>query len=103
MTSATHERDLVLRGIVIPFDWDPDGQVRTVAILTRDEGEYEVVPGGAGTQLLGHLQREILAHTRLLNGKDGAHRVRVDSFAILEWNESGEEFVSTLRLERQTD
>jgi hypothetical protein len=103
MESANHERDLVLRGIVVPSEWDIDGLVRTVAILTRDEGEYQVEPGGAGGQLVAHLQREILAQAEMLNGREGVHRVRVHSFAILEWNESGEEFVSTLRLGNKTD
>jgi hypothetical protein len=95
MTGEDRTTDLTLRGIVAPIDWDPTGEVRTVAILTRDEDEYEVAPGGAGSQLLAHLRREVLAQAVAVNELGNRKRARVDSFAILEWNDPDEGTTTT--------
>jgi hypothetical protein len=99
VSDADQEKQLTLRGIVVPAQWDGNGLVRSVAILTRDEGEYEVAPGGAGGQLTAHLRREVLAQAVLMNGPGDVKRVLVDSFAILEWNESDDETITTLNVE----
>ena len=85
MTKGRSDSELTLRGIVIPTNWGSDGAPIGVAILTRDEGEYEVVPSATSDQLLCHLRREVLARTVPLSGPAGQQRVRVLSFAILEW------------------
>jgi len=98
MNGAGQQSELTLRGIVTPIDWEADGSVRTVAILTRDEGEYEVVPGGAGGRLLEHVRREILAQAVMMAAPKDAKRVSVTSFAVLEWKESDDEAVTTLNV-----
>lgn len=75
---------LLLKGIVIPVDWDQSGKVRRVEILTEGEGEFEVAPGGAGEQLKVHARREILAEAVLLNKNGKVKQVRVKYFAILD-------------------
>ena len=85
MADSESNSELTLCGIVIPTTWGVDGAPTGVAILTRDEGEYEVAPGNAGDRLLTHLRREVLARTVPLSGPAGQQRVKVLSFAILEW------------------
>lgn len=85
MTDDRTDSEQTLRGIVIPTAWGADGSPTGVAILTRDEGEYEVAPGAASDRLLSHLRREILARTLPLPGPSGRQKVSVISFAILEW------------------
>ena len=85
MADGGSEYELTLCGIVIPTTWGDDGAPTGVAILTRDEGEYEVVPGDTSNRLLSHLRREVLARTVALSGPAGQQRVKVLSFAILEW------------------
>ena len=87
MNNDNDERRILLKGIVIPVDWDPEGNVRTVGILTDDEREYEVASGGAGDQLVAHLRREIFAEAVLLNTAGPVKRVRVDFFEILDWKD----------------
>lgn len=77
--------ELTLCGIVIPTTWGANGAPTAVAILTRDEGEYQVEPGETSDRLLAHLRREVLARTMPLSGPAGQQRVKVLSFAILEW------------------
>ena len=85
MAARRSDSELTLRGIVIPTAWGANGTPTGVAILTRDEGEYEVVTGTASDRLLSHLRREVLARTVPLSGPAGHQRVSVLSFAILEW------------------
>lgn len=80
----------MIKGIVIPVDWDDTGKVRTIEVLTDDEGEFEVAPGGAGDQLMMHLRSEILADAVLLDPDGPIRRVRVDSFAVLAWTDPGD-------------
>jgi hypothetical protein len=87
MNGETDKRRVLIKGIVIPVDWDQSGTVRTIGVLTDDEGEYEVGPGGACEQLMSHLQNEILADAVLLEPVGSVSRVRIDSFAILDWND----------------
>jgi len=85
MNRENGERRIMIKGLVIPVDWDQAGNVRTIAVLTDDEGEYQVVPAGVGDQLTVHLRSEILADAVLMDATGPAKRVRVDSYAILDW------------------
>ena len=88
MNGVSESPMLMLKGIVIPVEWDQNGTVRTVEILTNGEGEFKVGPGGAGDQLKVHVRREVLAEAVLLNTTGNVKQVRVDSFAILDWVDS---------------
>ena len=79
MTGGDEERRMLLKGIVVPVDWDQTGKVRTIGVLTDYEGEYEVTPGGASDQLMMHLRSEILAEAVLLNPVGPVKRVRIYS------------------------
>jgi len=85
MNDGGEDNRFLLKGIVIPVDWDHSGTVRTVEILTDDETEFEVAPGGADDQLKIHIRREILAEAVLLSSAGHVKRVRVDAFALLDW------------------
>lgn len=89
--AASEEGELILRGIVVPTDWDGDGVVRRVSILTSDEGEYDVVPRGAGARLATHLRCEVLARAVHAGPGASSREVRITSFAVLEWDDRGED------------
>jgi hypothetical protein len=89
-------RRTMIKGLVIPVDWDQTGRVRTIGVLTDDEGEYVVEPGGVCDQLMIHLRSEVLADAVLLDSVSSVKRVRIDSFAILDWNDS-EDWIASRR------
>jgi hypothetical protein len=88
MNRENDERRIMVKGLIIPIDWDQAGEVQTIGFLTDDEGEYEVAPGGVSDQLRDHLRCEILADAVLLNGSGNIKQVRVNAFAILDWEGS---------------
>ena len=85
--------ELTLIGLVIPTRWGANGEITAVAILTRDEDEYEVEPEGMGVRLLNHLRREILAHVVRKNDPNSTKGVQVISFAVLDWENSTDDLV----------
>lgn len=73
----------VVRGIVVPTAWGAGGEPRLVAILTPDEGEYDVTPVAAGTDLLSHLRDEVEARTVVKTDQKGRKTVTVVSFTVV--------------------
>ena len=59
--SGTHvnNKDLVLRGVIIPVDRDDQGNILTIALATNQEDEYIISAEGAGNTLFQHLQGEV--------------------------------------------
>jgi hypothetical protein len=49
----------VIRGVVIPMDWDDQGNVVQIAISSHDEMEYMVEREGKGLELLAFIRKEV--------------------------------------------
>ena len=49
----------MVTGVVIPTDWDDEGNVIGVAISSHDETEYFVEKKGKGTDLLPLISKEV--------------------------------------------
>ncbi len=73
----------VVRGIVLPTVWGAMGEPRLVAILTADEGEYNVAPTLAGVELLSHLKEEVEARILAKTGEWNRSTVTVVSFEVI--------------------
>lgn len=48
-----------IRGVVIPIQWDENGNVVRIAISSHDETEYLVEHGGKGEDLLACIRKEV--------------------------------------------
>lgn len=49
----------VVRGVVIPMDWDEQGNVVRIAISSHDEEEYVVDRGKKGAELVAFIRHEV--------------------------------------------
>ncbi|MBN2031863.1 MAG: hypothetical protein JW836_01195 [Deltaproteobacteria bacterium] len=49
----------IIRGVVIPMDWDDRGNVVRIAISSHDENEYMVEEQGKGLELLALIRKEV--------------------------------------------
>ena len=58
-SKATGDELTTIRGIVIPVDWDEDGNVLATAISSQDEHEYFVELDKKGKKMLGLIRRGI--------------------------------------------
>jgi hypothetical protein len=73
----------VLRGLVSPLEWDDEGRPLRLALLTADEGEYEVRLEGAGLLLLDLLREEVLVHGSVVPRPGSPPVVHVSSVRVL--------------------
>ena len=49
----------IIRGVVIPMEWDDQGNVVRIAISSHDEKEYVVEREGKGSELLAFIRKEV--------------------------------------------
>ncbi|MBN2468441.1 MAG: hypothetical protein JXD19_09860 [Deltaproteobacteria bacterium] len=56
---------IVVKGILIPADWNADGGVKALAVATRDEEQYLLVGSIAAKDLFQFLHEEIEVSGRL--------------------------------------
>jgi hypothetical protein len=72
-----------LQGIVLPNQWDDNGNVKRIALNTHDEKEYIIESSGQGKELLNHLQEMIEIEGKVLQRLGGSLYVRVSSYNVL--------------------
>ena len=70
-----------IKGIVIPVNWDRNGNVISVAIATHDEDEI-IVEGQRLVAQLKTLLREEVQASGILTQKGGKKSIKVEKFSI---------------------
>lgn len=87
MTNSPRPHDTFVEGIVVPIDWGPEGEALRIAILTLDEGEYEVAPTHAGPRLKEALRKKVEARVRVHSRPGERDLVTVFSYAVFNADE----------------
>ena len=77
-----------IRGLIIPADWDDEGNVKGIAISTRKEEEFRIDMSHKGKELMAYLQREAEVHGFLREEKNKIF-LKVEHFQIKEPEFSG--------------
>lgn len=77
---STKKRMPKIKGIVIPSNWDDQGNINQVSLHTADEKEYRVEYGGVGGQLLAHIHSKVEATGKIRERLDGRMYINVSSF-----------------------
>jgi hypothetical protein len=72
-----------IEGIIIPSNWDEDGNIKGVSLHTSDEKEYRVEHGGVGRELLAHIHQKVEASGKIRERLDGRLYINVHSFQSL--------------------
>jgi len=70
-----------IRGLVIPVDWDEDGNILNLAISTFDEDEYWIEIDKKIKQLMSIIRKEVEV-TGLVGETDGRKRIIVKRIDI---------------------
>jgi hypothetical protein len=76
-----NNRLTTLRGILVPVDWDDEGNVTAVALSTRDEREYLIDKDAIGKGLQSHVREEVELSGILKDGPAG-RTVTVKEFRL---------------------
>ena len=57
--NGADQDSVVIKGIILPASWDPDGNTTAVVLSTYNENEYMVTPDEKSSELLAFLRREV--------------------------------------------
>jgi hypothetical protein len=74
------QQDVLVSGIVIPYQWDPAGNVTGIAISTAGEDEYLIQEDEKGRQLLRFIHEPVE-----IQGQIGAAEGRLKSIQVKEY------------------
>lgn len=76
-------RFTIIRGLVIPVDWDDKGNVTATAISTHLEEDYLVEQDARGEALLAYLRQRVKVSGSIVL-KDGKKVILVRKYEVLE-------------------
>ena len=71
-----------VRGIVIPVDWDDEGNALAAAISSPDEQEYLIELDAKGKELVGLMRQEIEVRGVVKKGIKGRKTVTVRNYRL---------------------
>jgi len=78
-----------VRGILIPINWDEDGNVLVVGLAGIDEKEYLIDNHGRHEELLKLIRKEVEIHG-LLREQAGKEVITMQGFAVIQEKSDGE-------------
>lgn len=79
---GTVDKLTTVRGIVIPADWDEEGNMLAVAISGSDEQEYLIEQNAKGKELLELIRHEIEIDGLIRKAIKGRKTVKVKSYRL---------------------
>ena len=82
MDRETNRDTITLTGIVVPSDWNGQGNVQRVVLSTYQEEEYPVDKRGRGKELLGCLRKKVEV-VGTLSGNTRCRKLRVKEYRFL--------------------
>lgn len=71
-----------VRGIIIPVDWDEEGNALAAAISGLDEQEYLIKQDGKGKELLQLMRQEIEAMGVVKKGSKGRKIIKIKNYDL---------------------
>ena len=71
-----------VRGIVIPVEWDGEGNALAVAILSPDEQEYVIEQDKKGKKLIGLIRQEVEVSGVVIKVIKGSKTITVKSYRL---------------------
>jgi len=78
----TGDEPTTIRGIIIPVDWDEEGNALAAAISSLDEQEYLIKQDAKGKELLKLMRQEIEAMGVVKKGSKGRKTIKVKNYGL---------------------
>lgn len=70
----------LIRGIVIPAEWDEHGNVISLAISTPSEEEFLIEDNEKAKELRRHMHEEVEVHAAVVEDVEGNKRIMVKGY-----------------------
>ncbi|MBU2522625.1 MAG: hypothetical protein KKD50_10435 [Proteobacteria bacterium] len=78
----TVDKLTMVRGIVIPVDWDKEGNALAVAISSPDEQEYLIEQDEKGKELIGLIRQEVEVSGMVRKANKDRKTITVKSYRL---------------------
>jgi ABC-type sugar transport system substrate-binding protein len=91
MKGSSDQKQVTIRGIVTPANWDDDGNITAVAISTALEDEYVVNSDDIGGELLELIGAEVVATGTASSPERGSKAITLKKYELLQDEEEEEE------------
>ena len=75
---------IVIRGLLVPVDWDERGNITETAVSTYFEEEYRIERNVRGESLLPFLRQKVKVIGLVRIDKRGRKVVRVEEYEVIE-------------------
>ena len=72
-----------LHGILVPCDWDVDGNIIEIALYTHDEKAFVIEHSRVGNELLRHVRQRVIVYGKIRQRLDGAMLLRAANYEVL--------------------
>jgi len=79
---VVRDTSTTIRGILVPLDWDEDGNVLAIAVSTPGEQEYVVEEDSKGKELLGVIRQEVEVTGVVGTGTKDRKTITVNSYVL---------------------
>ena len=92
MTEKKDQREFKIQGLIVPVDWDEEGNPLSVAVAAFDENEYLVHRDEKGNHLLGLLREQVEVRGEFLI-RDGAKTIKIKNYELIKKPELNDEIL----------
>lgn len=82
MTEKKDQREFKIQGLIVPVDWDEEGNPLSVAVSTFDEEEYIVEKDKKGDKLFGLLREQVEVRGEVWI-RDGVKTIKVKKYVLI--------------------
>ena len=79
MAAKRQPRIRTIKGIIIPDQWDENGQVTRVSVQTTDEEEYVLEPDTREDEVFSLIHEKVQVTGRVKKSADGKKSIRIES------------------------
>ncbi|MBC8392023.1 MAG: hypothetical protein H8E17_05595 [Deltaproteobacteria bacterium] len=84
MKKRKKDSQALIKGIIIPSQWDDKGKIIGVSINSNDEKAYLIEPIGAGKDLLNLIHQKLAVRGKVRQRIDGNKLIRVTDCKTIE-------------------
>jgi len=75
----TKRKSVSIEGVVVPAEWDADGNIVAIAISARDEKDYGVAKHGKGNELMKLIRKDVMV-TGEVTEESGKRIIQVEKY-----------------------
>lgn len=74
----------ILRGLILPVDWDERGTIRSIAVSTNSEEEYLIDENPLADELLAFTRLRVKVRGSVREDETGRKIITVEKYEVLE-------------------